>query len=113
VMLVYLNQAMQRRREQAQREQRAMTVDDVHAAVVDGALLRVRPVMMTKAAIIAGLLPIMLGGGTGSEVMRRIAAPMVGGMLSVSVLTLVVIPAVYLLWKERTRNNLVESREDI
>jgi Cu(I)/Ag(I) efflux system membrane protein CusA/SilA len=101
VMLVYLNQAMQRRRMQAQREQRAMTSDDVHVAVVDGALMRVRPVMMTKAAIIAGLLPIMLGGGTGSEVMRRIAAPMVGGMLSVSVLTLVVIPAVYLLWKRR------------
>jgi Cu(I)/Ag(I) efflux system membrane protein CusA/SilA len=109
VMLVYLNQAMQRRRMQAQREQRAMTSDDVHVAVVDGALMRVRPVMMTKAAIIAGLLPIMLGGGTGSEVMRRIAAPMVGGMLSVSVLTLVVIPAVYLLWKERARSHPGEA----
>ena len=101
VMLVYLNQAMQRRREQAQREQRGLTVADVRHAVIDGVLLRVRPVMMTKAAIIAGLLPIMLGGGTGAEVMRRIAAPMVGGMLSVSLLTLVVIPAVYLLWKRR------------
>ena len=56
--------------------------------------------MMTVAAIIAGLLPIMLGGGTGSEVMRRIAAPMVGGMISATVLTLVVIPAVFLLWKQ-------------
>ncbi len=101
VMLVYLNQAMQRQREQAQREQRVLTAADVRHAVIDGALLRVRPVMMTKAAIIAGLLPIMLGGGTGAEVMRRIAAPMVGGMLSVSLLTLVVIPAVYLLWKRR------------
>ncbi len=55
--------------------------------------------MMTVAAIIAGLLPIMLGGGTGSEVMRRIAAPMVGGMVSATLLTLVVIPAVFLIWK--------------
>ena len=110
VMLVYLNQAMQHRREQAQREQRGLTAADVRHAVVDGALLRVRPVMMTKAAIIAGLLPIMLGGGTGSEVMRRIAAPMVGGMLSVSLLTLVVIPAVYLLWKERARKHPGEAR---
>ena len=89
-----------------------LTADDVRAAVIDGALLRVRPVIMTKAAIIAGLLPIMLGGGTGSEVMRRIAAPMVGGMLSVAVLTLVVIPAVYLLWKERARTHPVEARHE-
>jgi Cu(I)/Ag(I) efflux system membrane protein CusA/SilA len=64
---------------------------------------------MTKAAIIAGLLPIMLGGGTGSEVMRRIAAPMVGGMVSVSLLTLVVIPAVYLLWQRHARNRPPEA----
>jgi len=61
----------------------------------------VRPKIMTVTAIIGGLLPIMLGTGTGSEVMRRIAAPMVGGMVSATVLTLVVIPAVYLIWKER------------
>ena len=66
-----------------------------------GALLRVRPIMMTVAAIIAGLLPIMLGSGTGSEVMRRIAAPMVGGMVSATVLTLIVIPALFLLWRSR------------
>jgi len=64
-------------------------------------LLRVRPIMMTVAAIIAGLLPIMLGSGTGSEVMRRIAAPMVGGMISATVLTLIVIPAIFLVWKQR------------
>ncbi len=69
------------------------------AAVIDGALLRVRPIIMTVATIIAGLLPIMLGGGTGAEVMRRIAAPMVGGMVSATLLTLVVIPAVFLLWQ--------------
>jgi len=60
---------------------------------------RVRPIMMTVAVVIAGLLPIMLGSGTGSEVMRRIAAPMVGGMTSATILTLLVIPAAFLIWK--------------
>jgi Cu(I)/Ag(I) efflux system membrane protein CusA/SilA len=69
--------------------------------VVEGALLRVRPKIMTVATIIAGLLPIMLGSGTGSEVMRRIAAPMVGGMVSATALTLVVIPAAFYLWRRR------------
>jgi Cu(I)/Ag(I) efflux system membrane protein CusA/SilA len=101
IMLVYLNQAMQKHRDTAEREQRALTREDVRNAVIDGALLRVRPIMMTVAAIIVGLLPIMLGGGTGSEVMRRIAAPMVGGMISATLLTLVVIPAVFLIWKQR------------
>jgi Cu(I)/Ag(I) efflux system membrane protein CusA/SilA len=68
--------------------------------VIDGAVMRVRPIMMTVSAIVAGLLPIMLGTGTGSEVMRRIAAPMVGGMASATILTLVVIPAVFLIWKQ-------------
>ena len=88
VMLVYLNKA-------------AEDHDDIRQAVIDGALMRVRPIIMTVAAIIAGLLPIMLGGGTGSEVMRRIAAPMVGGMVSATLLTLVVIPALFLLWRTR------------
>jgi Cu(I)/Ag(I) efflux system membrane protein CusA/SilA len=100
VMLVYLNQALQRQRETAARQQRKLRRDDVRNAVIEGALLRVRPIMMTVAAIIAGLLPIMLGSGTGSEVMRRIAAPMVGGMVSATLLTLVVIPAIYLIWKQ-------------
>jgi len=78
-----------------------MSLDDVRGAIIDGALLRVRPIMMTVAAIIAGLLPIMLGGGTGSEVMRRIAAPMVGGMISATILTLIVIPALFLLRRSR------------
>jgi Cu(I)/Ag(I) efflux system membrane protein CusA/SilA len=102
IMLVYLNQAMQRQQDAAAHEQRALTADDVRNAVIDGALLRVRPIMMTVAAIIVGLLPIMLGSGTGSEVMRRIAAPMVGGMVSATLLTLIVIPAVYLIWKQRS-----------
>lgn len=69
--------------------------------VRDGALLRLQPISMTAAAIIVGLLPVMYGSGTGSEVMRRIAAPMVGGMLSALVQTMLVIPAVYLLWEWR------------
>jgi Cu(I)/Ag(I) efflux system membrane protein CusA/SilA len=67
--------------------------------VVEGALLRLRPVTMTKVAIIAALLPILLGSGAGSEAMQRIAAPVVGGMLSVAILTLAVIPSAYLVWK--------------
>ena len=99
VMLVYLDQAWVRRREVAQAEGRNVTLTDLREAVIEGALLRLRPKMMTVATIIVGLLPIMHGAGTGSEVMRRIAAPMVGGIVSATLLTLVVIPAVYLLWK--------------
>ena len=99
VMLVYLNQAIREHKARAKSESRALTRADIEQAVIDGAALRVRPIMMTVAAIIAGLLPIMLGGGTGSEVMRRIAAPMIGGMVSATVLTLIVIPALFLLWR--------------
>ena len=102
VMLVYLNQAYARHQERALSEGRAVDVAELRQAVIEGALLRVRPIMMTVAAIIAGLLPIMLGGGTGSEVMRRIAAPMVGGMISATVLTLLVIPAAFLIWRGRS-----------
>ena len=101
VMLVYLNQAIRQHMATAESESRALTLADVRQAVIDGAVLRVRPIMMTVAAIIAGLLPIMLGSGTGSEVMRRIAAPMVGGMVSATILTLAVIPALFLLWRRR------------
>ena len=99
VMLVYLNQAIGRHMATAMDEGRSLTMADVQQAVIDGAVMRVRPIMMTVAAIFAGLLPIMLGGGTGSEVMRRIAAPMVGGMVSATILTLIVIPALFLLWR--------------
>ncbi|MGI9223477.1 MAG: efflux RND transporter permease subunit [Woeseiaceae bacterium] len=99
IMLVYLNQAIRNHMDVAKTEGRDLTLDDVQQAVIDGAVLRVRPIMMTVAAIIAGLLPIMLGGGTGSEVMRRIAAPMVGGMVSATILTLIVIPALFLIWR--------------
>ena len=99
VMLVYLNQAIRQRKANAEAEGRELSLQDVQQAVIDGAVLRVRPIMMTVAAIIAGLLPIMLGSGTGSEVMRRIAAPMVGGMVSATILTLIVIPALFLIWR--------------
>ncbi len=107
VMLVYLDQALRRRRDLAQAEGRTLTVAELREAMVEGALLRLRPKMMTSATIIVGLLPIMYGTGTGSEVMQRIAAPMVGGIVSATLLTLVVIPAVYLLWQQAaiTREN--------
>ncbi len=109
VMLVYLNLALDRRIAAAEAEGRRLAPEDVRAAVVEGALHRVRPIMMTVTAIIAGLLPIMLGSGTGSEVMQRIAAPMVGGMVSATLLTLVVIPAVFLLWKARLGSRRLSS----
>ena len=102
VMLVYLNQEVTHRLRSAQEQGRDLTMDDLRQAVIDGALMRVRSIIMTVAAIVGGLLPIMLGGGTGSEVMRRIAAPMVGGMVSATVLTLVVIPALFLVWQGMT-----------
>ncbi len=110
LMMVYLNQAWDARKALARSENRPLGLRDLHEAIIDGALMRVRPIMMTVAVIIAGLLPIMLGSGTGSEVMRRIAAPMVGGMVSATLLTLLVIPAVFLLWKRATdRQDLSEN----
>ena len=95
VMLLYLNMSWQ----EQLKKTNSPTRKDLLDAVVDGALHRLRPKLMTVMTIIAGLLPIMYGSGTGSEVMQRIAAPMVGGMISSTILTLVVIPAVFLLWK--------------
>jgi Cu(I)/Ag(I) efflux system membrane protein CusA/SilA len=97
VMLIYLDHAYNDRRFHGQMN----TVKDLYAAVIEGAVERVRPKMMTVTAIMAGLLPIMWGGGTGSEVMKRIAAPMVGGMTTSTILTLLVIPGIYFLWKSR------------
>ncbi|MFC7300206.1 efflux RND transporter permease subunit [Cognatiluteimonas weifangensis] len=102
VMLIYLDHALQARAAQRQAEGAALTDRDLHEAIVEGAVERVRPKMMTVVAIMAGLLPIMWSTGAGSEVMRRIAAPMVGGMVSSTLLTLVVIPALYALVKRRT-----------
>lgn len=100
IMLVYLNQALNKRKETIAQNNQSLSLTDLQDVIVKGALLSIRPIMMTATAIIAGLLPIMLGSGTGSEVMRRIAAPMVGGMVSATALTLIVIPAVYFVWKQ-------------
>lgn len=100
IMLVFLNQAYSKKEKLALEEKRKLNRKDIEEAVTEGALLRLRPKIMTVSAIIGGLLPIMFFGGTGIEVMRRIAAPMVGGMISATLLTLVVIPAIYLLWKQ-------------
>lgn len=101
VMLVYLEQAWRHSQQAARDAGRAVTAADLYRAIIEGAVERVRPKMMTVVTIMAGLLPIMWGTGTGSEVMRRIAAPMVGGMLSSTLLTLLVIPALYSLVKQR------------
>jgi Cu(I)/Ag(I) efflux system membrane protein CusA/SilA len=98
VMLVYLDEAYERR----VREGRMTTAHDLREAILEGAVQRVRPKMMTVAAIMGGLLPIMWTTGTGADVMKRIAAPMIGGMVSSTVLTLIVIPALYFIWKRWT-----------
>jgi Cu(I)/Ag(I) efflux system membrane protein CusA/SilA len=97
VMLIYLDQAWKGRSHNG----RTPGASDLYDAIMEGAVERVRPKMMTVVAIMAGLLPILWGNGTGASVMKRIAAPMVGGMISSTVLTLVVIPAVYSVWMER------------
>jgi Cu(I)/Ag(I) efflux system membrane protein CusA/SilA len=100
VMLIYLDHAWEQARVRCRAEGHLPGAADLYAAVMEGAVERVRPKMMTVVAIMAGLLPIMWGSGTGSEVMSRIAAPMVGGMISSTVLTLCVIPALYALIKQ-------------
>jgi len=95
VMLIYLDQALTATMRQRREEAQPMTARDLHDAIIEGAVERVRPKMMTVSAIMAGLLPILWSTGTGSEVMQRIAVPMVGGMISSTLLTLVVIPAIY------------------
>ncbi|MCX7056436.1 MAG: CusA/CzcA family heavy metal efflux RND transporter [Proteobacteria bacterium] len=101
VMLIYLDRAWDEAVALCKAGGRTITVNDLNEAIIHGAVLRVRPKIMTVVAIMAGLLPIMWSTGTGSEIMRRIAAPMVGGMVSATVLTLLVIPAIYALVKER------------
>jgi Cu(I)/Ag(I) efflux system membrane protein CusA/SilA len=101
VMVMYLEHAWAERRTRAAAESRQPTRTELREAIVEGALSRLRPKLMTVITIIVGLLPIMWGTGTGSEVMRRIAAPMVGGMVSATVLTLVIIPSLYLLLNGR------------
>jgi copper/silver efflux system protein len=99
VMLIYLNQAYAEMQARCVAEGRALTRVDLYDAIMEGAVERVRPKMMTVVAIMAGLLPIMWSTGTGSEIMQRIAVPMIGGMVSSTALTLIVIPAIYGLVK--------------
>ncbi|WP_144391885.1 efflux RND transporter permease subunit [Pleionea sediminis] len=96
IMLVYLNQSYERARNNG-----SLSTSTLRKSVLHGAGLRIRPVMMTASSIIIGLLPILFGGGTGSEIMSRIAAPMVGGMISALLLTLFILPVVYFLWRRR------------
>ncbi len=98
IMLIYLNQAYRERKERGQMN----SLKDLYNAIIAGAVDRVRPKMMTVLTIMAGLMPILWGTGTGSEVMKRIVAPMVGGMISSTLLTLIVIPVIYYLCKRHT-----------
>lgn len=109
IMLVYLNQEYKALLERCRENKTKPSEADLTQAVLHGAGLRVRPVMMTAMAIILGLLPILYGTGTGAEVMSRIAAPMVGGMMSAVLLTLLVLPAIYLLWKRRQIHKLDDN----
>jgi Cu(I)/Ag(I) efflux system membrane protein CusA/SilA len=95
VMLAYLDESYGRRVQQGLMR----TTGDLHAAVIGGAVMRVRPVLMTVSTTVIGLLPVMLGTATGSQVMKRIASPMVGGLISATILTLVIIPTIYDIWK--------------
>ena len=97
IMLVYLNQSYQQMLEDLD----APNDQDLINAVLHGAGMRIRPIMMTAGSVIVGLLPILYGSGTGSEVMSRIATPMVGGMVSAMVLTLLIVPVIYYLWRRR------------
>jgi Cu(I)/Ag(I) efflux system membrane protein CusA/SilA len=109
LMLVYLNHAYQEIKTQAETEARQLTQDDLKEAVMQGAGLRLRPIMMTVLATIIGLVPIMFGSGTGSDVMQRIAGPMIGGMTSTLVLTLLVLPVIFYVWKSRALKPLDNS----
>ncbi|MBY3176559.1 efflux RND transporter permease subunit [Rhizobium leguminosarum] len=99
IMLIYLDHALKEQREACEKERRAFSKLDLNRAIMVGAVERVRPKMMTVVAIMAGLVPILWRTGTGSEIMQRIAVPMIGGMVSSTLLTLIVIPAVYGLVK--------------
>ena len=97
VMIVYLDEVYDQRK----KDGRLQTIKDLYEAVMEGAVQRVRPKMMTVLSTIAGLIPIMWSQGTGADVMKRIAAPMIGGMISSTILTLLVIPAIYMMWREK------------
>ncbi len=105
IMLVYLNKAYAELTPHHSEQANRITKADVFQAVMQGAGLRIRPIMMTGGTVIIGLLPILFGTGTGSEVMSRIAAPMIGGMVSAMFLTLLILPTLYYLWRSRGLSN--------
>jgi Cu(I)/Ag(I) efflux system membrane protein CusA/SilA len=105
IMLVYLNKAYAELTQYHTEQAISITKADVFQAVMQGAGLRIRPIMMTAGTVIIGLLPILFGTGTGSEVMSRIAAPMIGGMISAMFLTLLILPTLYYLWRSRGLSN--------
>jgi Cu(I)/Ag(I) efflux system membrane protein CusA/SilA len=110
VMLVYLDEVYER----FKKEGRLKSLSDLKIIIVEGAVDRVRPKLMTVATTVIGLLPIMFGTETGTRVMKRIAAPMVGGLISSTILTLVIIPAIYLLWKQvQHRNDLAPAESAV
>ncbi|WP_162046479.1 efflux RND transporter permease subunit [Vibrio taketomensis] len=109
IMLVYLNQAWEQHKQDANQNRQTLSNQQLDHAIGQGAGLRVRPVMMTVSTVIIGLIPIMYGHGTGSEVMQRIAAPMIGGMASALLLTLLVLPAIFKLWKQRELKRLQQT----
>ena len=105
VMLVYLDEAFTR----FKAEGRMNSWSDLKQAISEGAVERVRPKLMTVATTLIGLLPVMIGSATGSLVMKRIAAPMVGGLISSTILTLIIIPAIYALWKRFALRRVFEQ----
>jgi len=116
VMLIYLDHAVEEINAKCRAERRLFTRADLHEAIMIGAVERVRPKMMTVVAIMAGLLPILWSTGTGSEIMQRIAVPMIGGMVSSTLLTLVVIPTIYAIakgWQLTTTHQLTDDRNEL
>ncbi|RLC21216.1 MAG: AcrB/AcrD/AcrF family protein, partial [Deltaproteobacteria bacterium] len=109
VMLVYLDETFHVR----QVKDEMNSAEDLHAAIIEGAVERVRPKLMTVATTLIGLLPVMWGTETGSQVMKRIASPMVGGLISSTVLTLVIIPAVYDIWKRWELRKTLKSGHEM
>lgn len=105
VMLLYLDHAITEFRQSG----RLLNRQDLHLAIVQGALLRIRPKMMTVSVIVAGLIPVMVSAGTGADVMKRIAAPLVGGMISAPLLSLIVIPVIYAWWQEKSLHDSQSS----
>ena len=108
IMLTYLDQAYNTRLSNGTMR----SLSDLKEAIVSGTAMRIRPIIMTVTAIIAGLIPIMWGHGTGSEVMKRIAAPMVGGMVSVTVLSLLVLPTIYYFWRSLEVKQIMKEMTD-